>query len=175
MPRNSHRFFLFSAILLLSVSAFAQRSTPKAAVESFYKFDRSNPQAFNRRNIEARKAWFSPALYALFQNELRRETAYLKKNPTNKPYFGDSLPFRPLEELCDGPQKLGRVLTIKQEFQRSSRGAVTATFEYPKPCTTRDTVVYTIGLIKVNGGWVIDDVNYGEDTNLKERLRREEY
>ena len=51
-----------------------------------------------------------------------------------------------------------------------------ATFAFPRTCRDRDEpVVYTIGLVKEKGRWVIDDVNYGEDTTLKERLRRKEY
>jgi hypothetical protein len=132
---------------------------------------------FNRRSIDARKAWVSPELYRLFQNELRRQAAYLKKNPTDKPYFGDGLPFQPLDETCKaGRREFRRKLVIKQEFQRRTHAAATATFAYPRACTDGgDKIVYTIGLIKVNDRWVIDDLNYGEDTTLKERLKRKEY
>ena len=177
MPNIRHTFLLITAIALLSLTSLAQQSTPKAAVESFYKFDSSHSQVFNRANIAARKAWFAPELFNLFQNELRREAAYLKKNPTDKPYFGDGLPFRPYDETCNaGGKNVGRSLTVKQEFLKGSRAAATATFAYPKACTEGgDPVVYTIGLIKANGRWVIDDVNYGEDTTLKQRLKRTEY
>lgn len=176
MPNYRRIIFVIATFSLLSSAALAQQATPKAAVDSFYKFDRSHSQVFNRRNVEARKAWFSPALYRLFQDELRREAAYLKKNPTDKPYFGDGFPFQPLDEACTaGRRQLRRSLIIKREFQRSRHAAATATFAYPRPCTDREKIVYTIGLIKVKGSWVIDDVNYGEDTTLKQRLQRKEY
>jgi hypothetical protein len=177
MPKIRHSFLLITATALLSLTSLAQQSTPKAAVESFYKFDSSHSQVFNRANIDARKAWFAPELYNLFQNELRREAAYLKKNPTDKLYFGDGLPFRPYDEVCNaGGKNVGRGLTVKQEFIIGSRAITTASFAYPKACTEAgDPVVYTIGLIKANGRWVIDDVNYGEDTTLKQRLKRTEY
>lgn len=163
-------------IAVLSAVSFAQ-STPKAVVDAFYKFDRSHSQVFTRRNLEARKAWFSTELYSLFQNELRREAAYLKKNPTDKPYFGDGWPFQPNDETCRiGSRDVRRTLRVKQEFQRGNRAAATATFAYPKSCTDGgDPIVYTIGLIRSRGVWVIDDVNYGEDTTLKQRLRRKDY
>ncbi len=171
------RIFL-AVIFIAAISAvsFAQ-STPKAAVEAFYKFDRSHSQVFTRRNLEAKKAWFSTELYSLFQNELRREAAYLRKNPSDKPYFGDGLPFQPLDETCKaGRREYRRSIVIKQEFQRGNRAAATATFAYPKACTDGgDPIVYTIGLIRSRGVWVIDDVNYGEDTTLKQRLQRKEY
>ena len=172
------RLMLSIAIVaVLSVWAAAQQSTPKAAVEAFYKFDRVNSQTFNRANLDARKAWFSPELYKLFENELKREAEYLKANPSEKPFFGDGMPFQPLDEACKvGTTEVRRGLVIKQEFQRTAHAAVTATFAYPKTCKDGgEPVVYTIGLIKSNGRWVIDDVNYGEDTSLKERLGRTEY
>jgi hypothetical protein len=159
-------------VLAITSSVYGQ-NTPKAAVEAFYKFDRSHSQTFNRRNIDARKQWFSTELYTLFLNELKREAAYSKKNPDDKPFFGDGLPFQPLQEKCE--KGFDRGLVVRQEFVRGNRAAVTATFAYPKRCGDPMPVVYTIGLSKTGSGWVIDDVNYGEDTTLKQRLKRTEY
>lgn len=169
--------FLLFSLILFSVSLSAQRSAPRAAVESFYKFDRAHSRVFNRRNIDARRAWFSAELYRLFQQELRREAAYLKKNPTDKPYFGDGLPFQPLDEACEtGGREFRRGLLVKQEFQRGARAAVIATFAYPSACRDGgEPIVFTIGLIRSKGIWLIDDINYGEDTTLKQRLRRAAY
>ena len=164
--------FLAITLFVYSLSVSAQNS-PRAAVEAFYRFDRSHSQTFNRRNIDARKRWLSTELYNLFLNELKREAAYLKKNPTDKPYFGDGLPFQPLQENCEAGK--GRVLQIKQDYIEAERAVELAGFSYPKPCKDPDPVVYTIGMLKVNGRWVIDDINYGEDTTLKQRLRRKEY
>lgn len=177
MPNVRRLCLSIAAITVLTAAALAQQSTPKAAVESFYKFDRSHSQIFNRRSIEARKAWFSPELYRLFQIELRREAAFLRTNPSDKPYFGDGLPFQPLDEACtSGRRSFRRGLTIKQEFERRTHAAATATFAYPRACRDGgEPIVYTIGLIRVKGRWLIDDVNYGEDTTLKQRLKRKEY
>ena len=177
MPRSRQISLLIAIVSLFSIVAAAQQNTAKAAVESFYKFDRSHSQTFNRQNINVRKAWFSTELYSLFQTELKREAAYLKANPTDKPYFGDGLPFHPLDEACRANGKdLRRGVVVKQKFLKGSRAAATATFAYPKACTEGgEPIVYTIGLVKVKSGWVIDDVNYGEDTTLKQRLKRKEY
>lgn len=177
MINVKHSLVLFVFVLTFPVAVLPQRSTPRTAVESFYKFDRSHSQIFNRRNVEARRAWLSPALYSLFQNELRRQAVYLQKNPTDKPYFGDGFPFQPLDEPCRaGQRELHRGLLIKQEFQRPKHAAATVTFAYPRACRDGgDSIVYTIGLIKSKGSWLIDDVNYGEDTTLKERLGRKQY
>jgi len=166
------------AALVCASHSFAQ-TTPRAALEAFYKYDRSHSQTFNRKNIEARKRWFSAELYNLFLNELKREATYLKKNPTDKPFFGDGLPFQPLKEKCEAG--FDRGLVIKQDFVRGNRAAATANFAYPKACggdpsaEWKVPVVYTIGVVKTRSGWVIDDINYGEDTTLKQRLQRKEY
>ncbi len=177
MPNLRHLCLSITAIAILSAATLAQQTTPKSAVESFYAFDRAHSQVLNRRNLEARRGWFSPELYRLFQTELRRQTSFLAKNPTDKPYFGEGLGFQPYDEICrSGMLQLRRSIIVRQEFRRGSRAAATATFAYPRACKDGgDPIVYTIGLIRSNGRWVIDDVNYGEDTTLKQRLRRKEY
>jgi len=169
---------ILAAFFISSVSftVFAQTKTPVTVVRSFYSFDRAHSQTFNRRNIDARKAWFSAELYSLFRNELRRETAYLKRNPSDKPYFGDGLPFQPIDETCKaGRRELHKSVAVKPAFQKGDRAAVTATFAFPKPCKDRDATTYTIGLVKGNAGWLIDDVNYGDERSLKVDLKRKEY
>lgn len=159
-----------------SVACFAQSNTPVAAVSSFYKFDRSHSQILNRRNLDARRKWLSDSLYKLFLIELKRERAFLKQNPTNKPHFGDGLPFQPIQESCGtGGKEVGRRLGIKPAFQKGNRAAASVTFAYPKPCKDPDAITYTIGLIKGKTGWLIDDVNYGDVSSLKADLRRKEY
>ena len=167
-------FILVALLLCMAASSLsAQASSPKAAIEAFYKYDRSHSQVFNRANINARKQWFSNELYSLLIGELKRDTEYLKKNPGDKPYFGDGLPFQPLQEKCEAGKYRG--LLIKQDFLQGDRAVELAGFSYPKPCKDSDPVVYTIGMFKVGGKWVIDDINYGEDTTLKQRLKRKEY
>jgi hypothetical protein len=167
-------FLLVMFVLSASVSAvLAQTNTPKAALEAFYRYDRSHSQVFNRTNINARRQWLSTELYSLLLNELKRDAAYLKRNPTDKPYFGDGLPFQPLQEKCEAGKARG--LVIKHEFLKGDRAAATAAFAYPKPCKKADPVLYTIGMVNNGSKWVIDDINYGEDTTLKQRLNRKEY
>ena len=161
-------------IALFSITCFTQ--SPTTTVTAFYRFDRSHGQTFNRRNIDARKGWFSKELYSLFLYELKRENEYLKKNPTDKPYFGDGLPFQPIDEICKAAgRNLHRSFIIKPAFLKGNRAAVTAGFPFPKPCKDTDAPTYTIGLVKQGATWVIDDVNYGDDRTLKDDLKRKEY
>src|SRR5436190_21585339 len=87
-------------LMTASLTVFSQSSGPVAAAYAFYKYDRSHSQVFNRENIDARKQWLSAALCKLLIIELAREKEYLKKNATDKPHFGDGLPFQPLDEEC---------------------------------------------------------------------------
>jgi hypothetical protein len=163
-------------IAMAAICSFAQNNTPVGAARSFYEFDRAHSQTFNRQNIDARKEWLSPELYSLFRNELRRQDAYLKKNPNDKPYFGDGLPFRPYDETCKaGRRDLHKSLAVKPAFQKGIRAAVTATFAFPKPCKDPDATTYTIGLVRGKTGWLTDDVNFGDERSLETDLRRKEY
>lgn len=168
------------SILALAVVACLAASTaaqsPAARVKAFYQFDRSHSQIFNRRYVDARKQWFSKELYNLFLYELKREAAYLKKNPGDKPYFGDGSSFQPIDEVCKaGRQNLHRTVVVKPADTMGDRAVVTASFPFPRPCKDTDAPTYTIGLVRQHGAWVIDDVNYGEDRTLKQDLNRKEY
>ncbi len=165
-----------SLMLIFSFATLGQQNTPGNATRSFYNYDRAHGQTFNRRNIEARKGWFSASLYKLFLKEIKREAAWTKKHPDEKPFFGDGLPFQPYDETCKiGNKDAHRTFSVHQEFQRRTRGAATVTFAFPKGCTDGEKIVYTIGLVRENGKWVIDDLNYGEDTTLKQRMERSDY
>ena len=164
---------LFAA---MSLAAFGQTSTPLEAVRSFYQFDRSHSDVLSKATIEARRKWLSPTLYRLFQNELRRQNAYLKKYPTNKPYFGDGLSFTPIDETCGkGGKGAGKRLTFREADQGLKTARISAIFAFPKPCTDPDTTIYTLKLIKVKSDWLIDNVYYDGDSNLAADLRRKEY
>src|SRR5215204_1222763 len=95
-------FFLSIILLLFSATVFAQKQSASAVVESFYKFHRARERTFNAGEVNLHKKWFTAELNRLFQNELKREKEYLKKNPGNKPFFGDGFALTPLEECTSG-------------------------------------------------------------------------
>jgi len=163
-------------LMTASLTAFSQNSGPVAAATAFYKFDRSHSQVFNRENIDARKQWLSAGLYKLLINELVREKEYLKKNPTDKPHFGDGLPFQPLDEECTaGGKKYRNTLSFGPINVNGKARNFDAYFSYPKACKIEKTT-FEIVTIKQNGKWVIDDVLYPASTStLVEDLSRKEY
>ena len=55
MPQLRQVILFVLFVSAVSVTAFAQKAAPAAAVKAFYQFDRSHSQTFNRKNIDARK------------------------------------------------------------------------------------------------------------------------
>ncbi|MEO5859278.1 MAG: hypothetical protein ABIR33_10050 [Pyrinomonadaceae bacterium] len=174
----THTKFALSLTLILVAAAgvLAQNTGPKAAVAAFYKYDAAHSQVFNRKNIDARRRWFSDELYKLFLKELAREKEYLAKNPTDKPHFGDGLPFRPLDETCElNGKNYGRTISYGQVTVKGEVGNVDVYFKYPHGCNIAD-VLYAINMSKERGRWVIDDIRYiADNTSLVEDLDRKEY
>ena len=169
---------MFALIAAFSVVCVGQKSSPKSVVTAFYKYDLSHSQTFNRKNIDARKQWFSAELYKLLVNELVREAEYLKKNPSDKPHFGDGLPFQPPQENCDANGKsYPRSISYGQQSIKGDLGNVDVYFKYPKACNLPDSdVLYAVNMVKEKGRWVIDDIRYiAENTSLVEDLNRKEY
>lgn len=175
----SRRLQIFLSLVFAvaaSLSAFGQRSGPKEAVAAFYRYDSAHSQIFNRSNIDARKRWFSGELYKLFLKELDREKEYLAKNPPNKPYFGDGLPFRPFDEVCElNGKSYRRAISFGTVTIKGDLGNVDVYFKYPKGCNIPD-ILYAVNMSKEHGRWVIDDIRYiADNTSLVEDLKRAEY
>ncbi len=176
---NMKRINLLCLAILFAVSssvAIAQTNTPSATIAAFYKFDKANSQVFNRKNIDARKKWFSSELYALLLNELKREAEYLIANPTDKPHFGDGLPFQPLDETCElNGKSYRRTISYGTVTVKGDIGNVDVHFKYPKSCNIPD-VLYAVNMENEKGRWVISDIGYFPgDTSLVEDLNRKEY
>ena len=140
------------------------------------KYDAANSQIFNRANVDARKKWMSSELYAKFLRELEREKAYLGKNPTDKPHFGDGFPFRPIDETCTlNGREYRRSISYGQVTIKGDLANVDVYFKYPKGCNIPD-VLYAVNMSKEGARWVIDDIRYiAENTSLVEDLDRKEY
>lgn len=165
------------AIFIAATSAvFAQNLTPVAYVKAFYVFDGAHSRTFDRSAIDARKKWFSARLYRLFQNELKREKAYLKMNPNDMPYYGDGLPFRPFYETCEIAGKFrDREMTVKPKSQDKATATVRVIFAFPSGCADSDAIEYTFELSKVSSVWLIENVIFSEGSNLIDELERKNY
>lgn len=164
-----------SFVLLWAASALSQTSGPAATVQAFYRFSDARSPIFNRKHIESRKRWYSPELYRLFLEELRKEETFLKQHPDEKPFFGDGLTFRPLDEPCQANGKsYKRSQSISRTEAGQNRAYVDVKFAYPKECT-EPPIVYRINLRKLGGRWLIDDVTYSNGMTLTREMKENKY
>ncbi len=174
--RRSQLLIVTALIITASATAFAQNATPKGVVAAFYNYDATHSQVFDRPGIDAHKRWFSAELYKLLLNELDREKAFLAQNPSDKPHFGDGLPFRPLDEACGlNGREYRRTISFGRVSIKGDLANVDVYFKYPKGCDIPD-VLYAVNMSKERGRWVIDDIRYiAENASLVEDLGRKEY
>lgn len=170
------RIISIALLLLIPASAaFSQSRGPAETVKAFYAYSNARSSTFNKRHIESRKKWYTPALYKAFVAHLRDQQAYLKKNPTDKPYFGDGLDFRPLDEPCEANGKsYNRAQSISRVSNGKARSYVDVKFAYPKACT-EEPIYYRVNLQKVNGKWLIADWTYSSGMTLTREMRENKY
>jgi hypothetical protein len=181
MRRIMSRFLICVASLFLlfanAGTLKAQTRTPAETVHDFYKFSDSRSAIFDRRHIELRKRWYTPALYRAFLDQLREDAVYLKQHPTDKPFFGDGLDFRPLDEPCEvNGRSYRRARTISPLSIQKNRAVVAVRFAYPAACTTVfERIVYRVHLVKFGNNWLIDDLAYPGGSTLRSDMRGHSY
>jgi len=163
--------FLHIVLLVFSASVFAQEQSATEYVESFYKFHRVRLRAFNASEVDLHGQWFSAELNKLFKNELKREKAFLKKNPTDKPHFGDGFPFAPYEECTNAKN----VLKIGAATAKGDKTLVEVMFYQPEPCGGALIETYKVELVKSDGVWLINDWIYDDGERLSDDLKRTKY
>ena len=172
--RIAHLVATFS-ILILAATGMSQSSSPAPTVKDFYKFSDAHSDLFNRRHIELRKRWYTPRLYRIFREELQRQTDMLKSHPTDKPFFGDGLDFRPRDEKCQANGRTyGFAQMIGEQFIRHNVATVEVRWAYPLVCHD-GPVRYRLVLRKVGGRWLIDDLIYDDGSSLALATKNHRY
>lgn len=169
--------FVTVMVLATTLSIRTQSLGPTETVRAFYTFSNARSSTFNRRHIAVRRSWYTPALYQAFLNQVSEDEAYLKKNPTDKPHFGDGLTFRPLDEPCQmGERTYKRIQRVGRTEITGTRADVEVTFAYPKACTMElAPIVYHVKLQKTGGRWLIDDWVYEDGSTLVGDIKRANY
>jgi hypothetical protein len=169
-----NRALLITILMAVSASvSFAQNAGPVETVKSFYKYSKARSDIFDRRHVESRKQWYTPALYRAFQMQLRKDRVQEKKYPTDKPFFGDGLDFSPLDEPCEtNGRSYHRSYSVSGRNVGKTRASVSVKFAYPKACTDdNEPIYYKVSLWKINGKWLIADWTYPDGMTLTREMR----
>ena len=91
------------------------------------------------------------------------------------PYFGDGVPFQPIDETCEAGKRSYRYsYTVGKGIVTGDAALVPVTFAYPAACKI-PPIVYKFKVIKSNSGWLVDDVDFGGGKTLVADLNRAEY
>ena len=164
-----------SFVLLCGATVLSQTLGPAETVQAFYRFSNARSAVFNRKHIESRKRWYTPDLFRLFLEELRKEEVFLKLHPDEKPFFGDGLSFRPLDEPCHANDKsYQRSQSITRTESGQKRAFVDVKFAYPKVCI-EEPIYYRVNLRRLGGKWLIDDWTYSSGMTLSREMKENKY
>jgi hypothetical protein len=175
MKLKKHIFiFTLATLFLLNISLFAQTNA-KSTVEKFYQFHNSRNGVLSLHELKSHKRFFTNDLYKLFLNELKREDEFIRKNNTDKPHFGDGLPFKPFEE-CVVDEKIYRnTYEVNEASVDGNIAIVEVKFYQPKQCDGELIDTYKIELKKSNNTWLINDWFFSDETKLTNDLKRKDY
>jgi hypothetical protein len=173
------RRFLFAIILTFFLSSFSFAQTKddaKLTVEKFYKFYRTRNGLMSTHELNLIKPWFTIELTKLFQNEIKREVEFSKKNWNEKPHFGDGFPFNPYDECVNDGKVVLNNIEISEVTIDVTKAMVEVKFSQPKECDDSEYIdTYKIELLKSKNRWLINDWIYQDDTKLTDDLKRKDY
>ena len=173
--RNYRYHLVILFVLAFTPNIFAQKQTPVEAVKSFYKFHNSRSGIFSLHEVKIRKRWLSAALYELFMKELKREDEFTRKNPSEKPHFGDGFPLQPFSECVDGEKVVDNLYEAGEISSDEKKALVEVKFYTPEKCGKELIETYRIELIKTKTGWLLNDWIYPDGTKLTDDLNRKDY
>jgi hypothetical protein len=175
---NANKYRYFWSLLLIStfgLSVFAQKQTAVETVEAFYKFHNTRSGIFSLHEVKLRKRWLTAELYKLFLNEVKREDEFTKKNPDEKPHFGDGFPLQPFAECVVDEKVVNNLYEANEISADPTKATVEIKFYSPAPCGKKLLDTYKIELVKTKNVWLIADWIYADGARLTSDLKRKEY
>ena len=162
-------------ILTFTLSVFAQKQGAVETVKSFYVFHNSRSGIFSLHEVRLLRKWFTVELYNLFLNELKREDEYIRKNPTDKPHYGDGFPLQPFSECVEGETVIINTFEAKEISADASKATVEVKFYSPEKCKKELIDTYKVELVKTKKIWLINDWIYSDNKRLADDLKRKDY
>lgn len=169
-PRSRIAAIVFALIFILSPYTLISAQTPDrssaaSAVRSFYAFHLAHKKDFTPANVRIRRPWLTPEFYGLFLGELKRQAEYSKAHPDEAPDFeGD--PFTDSQDYPDS-FRVGTVVT------NGARAKATITFDWSaKTSRGLDSRNITVELIRLEAGWLINDIVTSDGSSLREQFQK---
>jgi len=132
--------------------AFAA-SSPQAVVNEFYKYHFAHDMGFTPESLKDRQSWLTPSLILACRTYFA-----IPQNPDEVPFINGD-PFTGTQEY---PQRfsLGSAKVSKSEAR------IEITFHWQETDPRKATVV----LKKLNGKWLIDDIEFADQESLRQLL-----
>jgi hypothetical protein len=170
--KSRGRSFLLLALLAVSpapVAAQKSRRAPGAdarqTVQSFFRFHFADGMDFTAENVEQRRRWLTPELYALLRDEFRKEADRAKAQPDEAPFI-DGDPFTNSQEY---PQSF----RLGKSVQSGETAVVQVIFVWPGR-TARERSERDVSVTLRRGGrrWLIANVKGEGEEDLLTLLRK---
>ena len=161
---------IFIALVVCGNSAFAQTSDSqkaKAAAQTFYKKylpDFGYPYESDLRKL---RPLISRNLYSLIAYEIKRMRAWTAKNPNDKPPVTDDL------FVCNHEEPAAR-FRIGEIIINNKTAVVTTYFDYREKGKIYETCKTKSSFVQTGGRWLLDNIAFDEDVDLKTLLSRKE-
>ena len=162
-------------ILAFALSVFAQKPSAVETVKSFYVFHNSRSGIFSLHEVNLRRKWLTAELSKLFLNEIKREDEFTKKNPSDKPHYGDGFPLQPFSECVDGENVIINTFETKEISTDATKATVEVKFYSPEKCKKELIDKYQVELVKTKNTWLINDWIYSDKSRLTDDLKRKDY
>jgi len=151
MPTLCHTLALGLALAVPAPSATAP--SPSAVAQAFYAYHFAHDMAFTPEGVTARSAWLAPDLLALCRSYFARPS-----RPDEVPEI-DGDPFTDSQEY-PGSFNLGKAVV--------SENTARVKVSFSGPGKTRRSL--QVILARVDGSWLISDVEYGEGRSFRKLL-----
>lgn len=134
-------------------------------MRSFYVFHLAHSKNFTAINVRKRRPWLTADFFSLFLKELKRQADYSKTHPDEAPDFeGD--PFTDSQEYPYS-FRVGTVVT------NGARAKATVTLNWSaKTSRGIDSRNITVELIKIEAGWLINDIVASDGSSLREQFQK---
>jgi hypothetical protein len=166
------RIFLLVFSLVICSPAHgteALPSSPRKVVVDFYAAKATLPAVTNLKQAEPFAVFFSHGLYRLKKSALEADEAYLKKNPTDKGYFGDGV------SCIDNPEGYTSYSIKKVLHLAPNVAKMEVHFSYVDKRNPKEwSSIWTNMLLFTleNKRWMIDDIEYRDGDRIPSDLKK---